>query len=553
LHPGADGGTAGATGGSSYAAPGGAGGTATPNSDAGADGPAADGSVAANFDPGSVGMRQLSGAEYERTIQDLLGLAPTNTSRTGDFLDTFRTSPGTFDFLSEVAPLSEAQFEAAFDNAISLVQGAFASDTLRARILTCSPPGTAWDVCARQIIQTFGLRAWRRPLTDGEVTDLVGLVGNGVMAGDLFTSAIQEPLYAMLASESFLYRLEFDPSNVSVHSLTPYELASRLSYLMWSSMPDDTLFGLAATDDLQKPDTLAAQVGRMLADPRSDGFVRNFFGQWLGFRKLDDADLGRKAPWSPDLQASASGEAQLFISEIVHGDVDVLQLLTADVNFVDAPLAALYGAPPPANPPGGLQRTVLPADARKGYLGLAAFLAVESEGDLSRMPRGSAISSALLCAPVPPPPPTVSPPLPPTQGTPQQQWAALQANPACAACHKLFEPIGLGLESFDEIGRFRTVYADGTLVDAHGALPDGTSFNGLAELADLLAKDPRVRDCARRQALVYAIGRPVVDADAPRLAAIDARWSASGNTVRGLLGAIVADAIFQYRRGEARP
>jgi hypothetical protein len=137
-------------------------------------------------------------------------------------------------------------------------------------------------------------------------------------------------------------------------------------------------------------------------------------------------------------------------------------------------------------------------------------------------------------------------------GTPQQQWAALQAQPACASCHKLFEPIGLALESFDEIGQFRTVYADGSPVDAHGAMPDGTPVTGLAALADLLANDPRVHDCARQQVLVYALGRPLVDADAPRLAAIDARWSASGHTVRGLLGAIVADVIFQDRRGEAR-
>jgi hypothetical protein len=548
-----DGGQDAAAGGSGFAGAGEGAGSAGAGLDARPD----DGGLPVTFDPGSLDMRRLSAVEYTHTLQDLLGLADIDTSRVGALLDPgFSRGVATFDDLADDAPVSPSLFEAHYTTAVVLVQQTFASDALRARIVTCAPTSAAaWETCARDILKAFGLRAWRRPLTEGELTDLVAVVRADLMEGDPFTDALQQALVAMLASESFLYRIELDPpADVSVHPLTSYELASRLSYLLWSTMPDDALFALAATDELQQTDTLTAQVTRMLADPRSDGFVRNFFGQWLGFRRLDGPVLTRlTVNWSFELQASAADEARLFVSELVHGDQGIGALLTADVSFVDAGLAQLYKLPVPATaPPGQLTRTVVTTDARKGYLGLAAFLALEAADDeQSRFARGLMITTALLCAPVPPPPPNHPPN--PSLGTPQQQYAELAATPACGACHKLFEPLGLGLESFDEIGQFRASYADGSVVDATGALPDGTPFEGLSTLADLLGRDQRVRDCARRQALVYALGRPLTSADEARLPAIDTRWNAAGNTVRGLLGAIVVDGIFRYRRGEARP
>jgi hypothetical protein len=556
--PAAADGQAGASGAAS--GPGGAGGAgnagqpasdAAPSPDAGAE----VGGPPSGFDPGSVGIRRLSDAEYSRTLQDLLGLTGLDPSLGTTFADRDYQG-GTLDVFDnlagDVAPsptISEVRYLSYFQNAVVLVQQAFAVDALRARIVTCAPASVTDDACASAIVRAFGLRAWRRPLTDGEVKDLVALVRADLTAGEDFADAVQQAVVALLVSETFLYRIERDPPapDVSVHALTSYELATRLSYLLWSTMPDDALLALAASDELQKSVVLAAQVTRMLADARADGLVRNFFGQWLNFRVLEGALLDRPTAWTVPLQASVAHEARLFVTDLVQGDQGIGALLTSDVSFVNGTLATLYGFPPPAAPD-AFTRTVITTDQRKGFLGLAAFLAVESEG----FPRSAAISGDLLCTSVPLPPPNHQPPA--SSGPTRSGFNMIQSNRTCGNCHLLFDPIGLGLENFDEIGRFRTTYTgDQIPIDATGALPDGTPFTGLLGLADLLGKDPRVVACARREALVYTLGRRLTDADADRLAAIDARWSAAGNTVRGLLAAIVVDDIFRYRRGEGQP
>jgi hypothetical protein len=562
LAPGRTGGAAGAAG---TPGPNDGGGLAGPIPDGGADagdGPASDGGAAA-FDPGSVGIRRLSDAEYARTLRDLLGLPGAPASLIPDFpgrddqggggLDVFDNLAGP---TTPAAPVNETRIEVYFQTAVVLVRQAMTSDTLRARIVTCAPANANDDGCAFDIVRAFGLRAWRRPLSNQEIADLVDLVRADLTAGDDFASAIQQALVAMLVSESFLYRIEQDPPapDASVHPVGSYELATRLAYLVWSSTPDDALLTLAAAQELQKPDVLEAQVSRLLADPRAEGFVTNFFGQWLGFRVLDGTTLDRKGIWSATLQASAAQEARLFFTELVQGNAPIEALLTSDVNYVDALLANVYGLPPQAQV-GTLTRVVVPDDQRKGFLGLAAFLAVRSERpEMSRFPRGVAIDAALLCTQVPAPSPIVPTMDPALTGTPHDQYLMLASQPDCAECHVQFEPLGLGLESFDEIGQFRTIYpGSGAPVDASGALPDKTPFSGLLALADLLAKDQRVRDCARREALVYALGRALTAADADRLAAIDARWAGAGHTVRGLLAAIVTDDLFRTRRGETPP
>jgi hypothetical protein len=512
------------------------------------DGAAPDtGEVQPAFDPGFVGMRRLSDAEYARTVQDLLGLAGLDATIMASFADADRLAGrrDVFDNGNGQALMSSGRFETYFRNAATLTASAFASQTLRARIVTCTPPD---DACATSILRSFGLRAWRRPLTEAELADLAALVRSEVAAGDDFTDAIREAVVALLASESFLYRIELDPSS-DVRPLTSYELASRLSYLLWSTMPDDALFALAASDGLRGPEVLSAQVSRMLADARSDGFVRNFFGQWLGFRVIMGPPIFRGAPgWSPELQASMAEEARLFVSELVHGDRPVSELLTADVNFIDWRLNAIYD-PLKANGNAGFTRTNITTDERVGYLGLAAFLTGASEGpEASRFPRGLAVDERILCLPPPEPPAELPPVLP---GTPREQWEAVAAQPSCGPCHETFEPLGLGFENFDEIGRYRANDpASQKPIDPTGALPDGTPFRGETGLAALLGADPRFAACARREALVYALGRPLTDGDARSVAAIDARWHAAGDTVKGLLAAIVVDDLFRQRRGE---
>jgi hypothetical protein len=549
-------GDAGPVAGASGAIDGGVGGSA----DAGAapDAGAPDG-FAAGFDPGWVGMRRLSDAEYARTIQDLLGLTGLDAPIVATFTDSpdpLEAALDQFDSDGAGAPISAARYEAYFTDAETLVQQAFASDALRARIVTCAPATLRDDSCTRTIVRAFGLHAWRRPLTDDEVDELTALVGAALGGGAAFSDAIEQAVVAMLVSESFLYRIELDPPPPAarVHAVTSYELASRLSYLLWSSLPDDALFALAASDGLSNPDTLAAQVTRMLGDARASGFVANFFGQWLGFRVLDGPTLDRVTPdWAPALQTSMATEAHLFVADFMSRDQGIGDLLTADVNFVDPYLGNLYSLPTVV-PADMFTRIVDTTDAREGYLGLAALLTLTSNpSSTSPSHRGRWIVQKLLCAPVPAPP--GNHPAAPTSGTPREQLQERQDMAACAACHALFEPVGIGLENFDEIGRLRASYADDptTIIDDHGAMPDGTPYEGLRGLAALLAQEPAFVSCARREVLAYALGRPLTDADAPEVAALDARWAQAGLTMRGLLGAIVVDDLFRTRRAEDTP
>jgi hypothetical protein len=509
------------------------------------------------LDPGTVGMRRLSDAEYARTVRDLLGLPNVDATLKVAFGQSpdFSGGAGDYDNAPGHPPIPGPRYEAYFTNAVTFVAQAFASDALRARIVTCAPAGPADDACARTIIAAFGLRAWRRPLTTAEVDGLVALARAALTAGDDFKTAIQEPLVALLASESFLYRLELDPpeAGTAVRALTSYELASRLSYFVWSSMPDDALFELARTNDLLKPDVLSAQVTRLLADARADGFSRNFVGQWLNFRSLAGPPISRTVfGWTPAWQASMAEEASLFVDEVVRAGGKPGDLLTTDVNFVDGNLAKVYALPPPSMPD-VFTRAVNVSDARKGYLGLAAFLTLTSPPTrTSPSLRGLWIDLHLLCLEVPSPPAN-EPPLSPT-AAPRDDMDARLAMPQCGACHKLFEPVGIGLEFFDQIGSTRFSYPSNpnAAIGLNGALPDGTPYADPKDLADRLGKDPRVRTCARSEALTYALGRAPTAADTNRILAIDGRWSAAGDSLRELVRAIVLDDLFRYRRAEAK-
>ena len=403
------------------------------------------------FDPGSVGLRRPSNAEHARTVQDVLGLrgldakvvtALPDHDYQGGAVDVFDNLPGDLSS-STSTTISPAQLAAYFEIAVTLVQQTFASDALP-RIVTCAPANAADDTCATSIVRTFGLRAWRRPLTAGEVADLVALVRADLAAGDSFGIAIQQALVGILASESFLYRIELDPPapDVGVHPVTSYELATRLSYLVWSTMPDDTLLALADSDDLQKPEVLAAQVTRMLADARADGLVRNFFGQWLGFRVLGGPLLDRSPPvWSASLQTSLQEEARLFVTEVVQSDASIAALLTADVSFLDATLARFYDQLRPCRRPRSRatsSRTISDRDTSASVRSWPR----RPRGPRRRASRAASASTPRCCARRHPRPTAAQPAQAP--GTPRARYEQLAATPSCAECHKLFEPLGLG-------------------------------------------------------------------------------------------------------------
>jgi hypothetical protein len=505
--------------------------------------------------PGFVGMRLLSTSEYAHALQDLLGLtgldqeiAATFKSapdRSGGRVDVFDNGPGAF--------VLADQYAVYFADARTYVARAFAQGPLRDRIVTCDPATPSDDACTRQILKAFGLRAWRRPLSDDELDALVAVVRADQTAGEsFFSDAIAEAVVTMVSSESFLYRIELDPPppDTTAHPLTQYELASRLSFLLWSTTPDDTLLSLANAGKLTDPSVLAAQVGRLVADPKSFQFANDFFGQWLGFRSLADGTANPPQLVTPSttLQASVANEAVSFTSDLVWSGNPFGGLLTDDVNFVDGELSKIYGFSP--TQAGFTTRIENVGDARAGYLGLAAFFAMTSDPDQSSpADRGRWIRTNLLCQDVPDPP--QSQPALPATGTPRQQSNDRLAQANCASCHSLMDPVGLGLESFDQVGRFRLMYADGTPVDGHGAL-DGTAFEGVIALGQLVAKDPRFSACARRKLLTYALGRVPTNADAARVAAIDAAWTAAGGSVRGLVAALVLDELFLDRHGEGQ-
>jgi hypothetical protein len=506
------------------------------------------------LEPGTVGFRRLSDVEYANTVTDLLGVAlPAGVRFRPSAFDAL-TAPdaGAFDNLATAPFVSAPAYQAYFTAAQELTERAFADPTARARILTCAPTSADDAACDDRVVRAFGLRAWRRPLDADEVTALVALARAGRAAGDDFAGSMKRVVTAILASESFLHRIELDPADAPtrVHALGPYEIASRLSYLLWSTMPDETLFQLAGSGALWSRDVLAAQAARLLGDARSDAFVRNFAGQWLGFRALEERaeDPAAPAAWTADLGRSVIDEARLYVTELLRSDRPLSELLGRDLNFIDARLAALYGLPPPAA--AGATRVEGLDDGRKGFLGLAAFLAATSRASgTSPSRRGAAILQDLLCVDVGPDVPTTMT----FSGTPRQRLAQLVGTPACGPCHLTIDPVGIGLENYDAVGRFRSKYAptDFLDIDAVGQMPDGTMFRGVSELSDLLARDPRFLDCASRKALVYALGRPLVAADRPALARLRASWDASGQTLRGLLLAIVADDLFRFRQGEA--
>jgi hypothetical protein len=504
------------------------------------------------LDPGRVAIHRLNHLEYDNTVHDLLGVD-------GHARAIFQSDErGEFDNDAEAFTMNDARYEQYFDAATDLTDATFAATALRARIVTCAPASATDATCATEIIRAFGARAWRRPLTDTEVETLATLVSDALGEGRTFDEAIKRVVRALLSSVPFLYRLEFDvdPTSLAVHPLSNYELAARLSYWLWSTMPDARLFELAASGTLFHADVLGSEIDRLLADARSDVFVDSFAGQWLGARDLQSRQV--EPTLYPDfdetLRAAMLQEAHDYFSEFLHTDLKWPAFLTADFNFVNARLARHYGLPTQGLGD-AMVRIENTTDARKGYLGLAGTLTsvVGYSEHVTPMYRGKWILEQLLCTPPPGGDANDGTLASFPQETPRQFVERLLAAPACGGCHKFMDPVGLTLEEFDRIGRFRTTYADGTPIDSSGALPDGRKVSGEAQLSDLLAQDPRLLDCATHKALTYALGRGLGDADQPHLTNIVGAWNRQGLTLRALIKQIVVNDTFRFRRGEANP
>ena len=426
----------------------------------------------------------------------------------------------------------------------------------RRRIFVCYPEKTSEEkACAKQILSTLLRRAYRRPVTKRDLAKPMEFFEEGRAEGG-FEAGIERALSAVLVSPGFLFRLEVDPPGITpntAYRVSDLELASRLSFFLWSSIPDDELLDTAIRRTLSQPDVLEQQVRRMLADPRSNNLVTNFAGQWLYLRNLDSMtpDSRLFPDFDDNLRQAFRTETELFLESIFREDRSVLDLLEADYTFLNERLAKHYEIP---NVYGSrFRRVPLGADSnRGGLLRHGSILTVTSYANrTSPVIRGKWILENILGSPPPPPPPdvpalednSVSASLPM-----RERLAEHRANPACASCHNLMDPVGFALENYDAVGRWRTV-ENGMPIDVSGGLPGGSEFKGVSGLERGLLERPElfVQTFAEKL-LTFSLGRGVEDYDAPAIRKAVREAAAENFRFSSLILGIVKSVPFQMRR-----
>jgi hypothetical protein len=427
----------------------------------------------------------------------------------------------------------------------------------RRRIFVCRPETPAQEIpCATQILKTLARRAFRQPFDDSDVTmeTLTGFYQDGRKLGG-FDKGIEYAVARILVDPRFLYRFEREPANVAsggIYRVGNFELASRLSFFLWSSIPDDELLDVAAHGKLSQPAELEHQVRRMLADPKAESLVTNFASQWLHLEQLKSAkpDIGE---FDENLRQSFRRETEMLFETILHEDRSILDVLNADYTFVDERLARHYGIP---NIKGSQFRrvTLQKDDSRRGFLGEGSFLLVTSAANrTSPVTRGKWILENVLDVPAPAVPASV-PPLKEnsdrTDGkilSMRERMEEHRGNPSCASCHKIMDPIGFALENFDLTGKWRS--ADGkTPVDASGELVDGTRLDGPVSLRNaLMSRSDTFINAATQKLLTYALGRAVQYYDMPVVRSVMRDAAANNYCFSSLVMGIVKSAPFQMR------
>jgi hypothetical protein len=426
----------------------------------------------------------------------------------------------------------------------------------RARIFTCSPANEAEELpCAEQILGRLARLAYRRPVAESELGTLLGFYESGRARGT-FEAGIQSALRVMLTSPQFLFRSETDPADAPPGTVYPVDdlaLASRLAFFLWSSLPDDELVTAAEQRQLGDPDAVAAQVRRMLADPRASALVDNFAGQWLFLRNLKSArpDVATFPNFDENLRRALRTETELFFASIVKEDKSVTDLLDADYTFLNERLARHYGVPGIYG--SHFRRVALADPNRRGLLGQGSVLTVTSYPNrTSPVLRGKWIMENVLGTPPPPPLPNV-----PTlaENEPglearslRERLAAHRNNPVCATCHDVLDPLGLALENFDAVGRWRTQEPGGT-IDASGQLADGTPVDGPVSLREaLVARREQFVGVVAEKLLTYALGRGIEYRDMPTVRGIVHRAEREDYRFSELILAVVESAPFRMRR-----
>jgi len=435
-----------------------------------------------------------------------------------------------------------------------LLIGPFQSQTekeSRKKILVCNPE--SGRACVEQILSTFARRAYRRPVSKGEVDGLLRFVDMAQKDGQSVEQGLQLAIQAALVSPNFLFHLERENSGREARQVSEIELASRLSYFLWSSMPDDELLSLAEAGRLRA--SLDHQVDRMLADQRSAAFAENFAGQWLETRNLDvvKPDPDKFPEWSPELRDAMKRETSMFFEHVLRENRPVSDFLKADYTFLNERLARHYGIPGVSG--SEFRKVELPAGTpRGGILTHASVLTVSSYPTrTSPVIRGKYVLQNILGAPPPPPPPDV-PVLDEAAlgavASMRQQLEKHRADATCAACHSKMDPLGFGLENFNAIGKWRE--KDGNFpIDSSGTLPDGKSFTTPNEMQAILASRlPEFGRALTEKMLTYALGRGLKSYDSRTVETMNQAWARDGYRFQPLIHQIVNSLPFQFKRGE---
>ncbi len=432
----------------------------------------------------------------------------------------------------------------------------------RRKIFVChpasaSPTNSGDDVgCAKKILSTLAKHAYRRPITPTDMETLLSFYQSGRNQGEDFDAGIERALRLILSSPEFVFRFERDPATVaagSSYKIDDLELASRLSFFLWSSIPDDELLDLAAAGKLSNPATLDAQVRRMLADPRAQALATNFAAQWLYLRNLKNfaPDPNEFPDFDDNLRVSLLTETEMFFGSIVNEDRNVLDLLNGDYTFVNERLARHYGIPDVYGP--RFRRVTLTDNARRGLLGQGSILTVTSYATrTSPVLRGKWILTNILGTPPPAPPPNVPALKENNEGgkilSVRERMEEHRKSPACASCHKIMDPLGFALENFDAIGQWRSKSEDGAPIDASGVLLDGSKVDGPTSLRAALMSRPTVFVTTLTEKLMtYALGRGLDFSDEPSVRAIVTRASADHYRFSDLVSGIVKSPEFRMK------
>lgn len=489
-------------------------------------------------------LRRLTATEYSATVQDVLGtsLEPN--------LSKFATEVDGFDNNASANRVSDALYFRYLETAEALADEVFASNTLRAQIVSCDLIDDA--TCVRQIGAEVGLRLFRQPLLDEELDAYQDAYDRARDRGEAHEGAVKDMLVALLASAQFLYRMEYVPTELGDQPLSPYDVATRLSYLLWSSAPDAELLQAAEQDELSTDEQIEQSVERLLDSPKAARFTTSFAGQWLGARRLATVapDAALYPQWTKAVAAAAEAEIYAHFRLLLDNDRDFRELLESPAHFVDDSLAPLYGLPSPGSTATWVE---LNGVERRGFLGLVGFLAVNaSQKRTAPSQRGRFILQHLLCQPSGDPPQDM-PRYTGAEPGIRQHLEGVRQQAGCAFCHSKIDPLGLALENYDALGRYRTVYSNAAVVDPSGtiqvapALPANLSVSGIADLSEALHDSSAFTACVAQKLYTYGMGHTVAAGERPNVEALAGQWQAGSLALRELILNLTLSPTFRMR------